>query len=83
MQEDFNADCEVWFCRLLKIVSFETADFESESQPIPGRSYQLVVVDWAQKLRKGQQGQIYSNSHVKDAFSKPTAKDACVVKRLI
>ena len=60
MCDDGSAELQVWFGRLYKIISFNIGDIEIGGHVIPGRRYDLVVADWAHKLRHGQQGQIMS-----------------------
>lgn len=83
MKDDLHDASEVWFCRVHSIISFDLGDFEVNGDMIEGKSHELVVMEWAQKLQKGRQGQIYSNGPMKDVFTKPTAEDLCVVKRLV
>ena len=83
MCDDGSAECQVWFGRLLKIISFNIGDIEIGGHVIPGRRYDLVVPDWAHKLLHGQQGQIYVLGSLKDVFSKGTAEDVSVVERLV
>ena len=76
---------DVYYGRILRLMEFDlrrTGGSEVAGE-IWERGHKVVVIDWAKRLCKGRQGQVYSTGRDTNVFSGATMEDAIVIKRLI
>ncbi|KAI0559140.1 Transposase tnp2 [Gracilaria domingensis] len=77
---------DVYYGRVRYIMELDLSEFEGkllESRPSLAQKHVIVDMDWAQNLRVGLQGQIYSDSTASSTFTSPSFEDVSIIRRLI
>lgn len=84
--DEQKSSCDVYSGLLQDIFEIDL----SKASPIAGlegvpwrQTYQLILADWSNRIKCGEQGQIFSEGKVSQCFPGTTFGDASIIKRVI